>query len=187
MPTAALARQGVSSAQNTLETARLRLRPLSPADLDRLTEIWTDPEVARLLLTRPRSRAEVEEKLAAMIEHASLLGMWALELRATGSLIGRCGFYPYAGDAGPVEPELAYLLAREHWGAGLASEAARASLGALSQHHRAARAVALVRPEHTASRRVLEKVGMREERSVVVNDVEVALYAIAVWPPAAGS
>lgn len=186
MPTPALASEGVSSAQSTLETPHLRLRPLVPADLDRLTEIWTDPEVARLLITRPSTRADVEERLAAMIEHAGLFGMWALELRAAGRLIGRCGFYPYTGDAGRVEPELAYLLAREHWGAGLASEAARASLDALFQRHRPARAIALVRPEHTASRRVLEKVGMREERSVVVNGVEVALYAIAAWPPAAG-
>ena len=44
---------------------------------------------------------------------------------------------------------------------------------------RFARAVALVRPEHAASRRVLEKVGMREERRLIAKGVEVALYAIA--------
>jgi ribosomal-protein-alanine N-acetyltransferase len=166
----------------SLETARLRFRPLVPADLDRLTEIWTDPEVSRLLLTRPRDRAEVGQRLAEMIEHARRFGMWALELRATGELIGRCGFYPYAGEGrlgDAPEPELAYLLAREVWGAGLASEAARAALDALFARHRPERAVALVRPEHAASRRVLEKVGLREERRVVVRGVEMALYAIA--------
>jgi len=171
----------------TLETPRLLLRPLEPGDLDRLTEIWTDPEVARLLLTQPRSRAEVAERLDAMLEHARCFGMWALALRASGELIGRCGFYPYAGADGRVEPELAYLLAREHWGAGLASEAARAALDALFRRHRPARAIALVRPEHAASRRVLEKVGMREERRVRVSGVEVALYAIDAGPPELGS
>lgn len=169
-----------------LVTPRLRFRPLAPADLERLTEIWTDPEVSRLLLTPPRTRAEVAERLAAMIEHARLFGMWALELRATGELIGRCGFYPYAGEGrlgDAPEPELAYLLARAHWGVGLASEAARAALGALFRGHHPGRAVALVRPEHAASRRVLEKVGMREEGRGVVNGIDVALYAIAAPPP----
>ena len=166
----------------TLETPRLLLRPLTPADLDRLTEIWTDPDVARLLLTRPRNGAEVAEKLSAMIEHARQFGMWGVVLRATGELIGRCGFYPYAGAGGRVEPELAFLLARAHWGAGLASEAARAALDALFRRHRPARAIALVRPEHAASRRVLEKLGMREEGRVAVTEVEVALYAVAAWP-----
>jgi len=174
---------------SALETPRLRLRPLVPADLDRLSEIWTDPEVSRLLLTRPRSRSEVAERLAAMIEHAGRFGMWALELRATGELIGRCGFYPYAGEGrlgDDAEPELAYLLAREHWGVGLASEAARAALDALFRRHGPTRAIALVRPEHAASRRVLEKVGMRDQRGVVVHGVEVVLYATAASPPVAG-
>jgi len=169
----------------TLETPRLLLRPLTPADLDRLTEIWTDPDVARLLLTRPRNGAEVAEKLSAMIEHARQFGMWGVVLRATGELIGRCGFYPYAGEGRlgePPEPELAFLLAREHWGRGLASEAARAALDALFRRQRPARAIALVRPEHAASRRVLEKLGMREEGRVAVTEVEVALYAVAAWP-----
>lgn len=174
----------------TLETPRLLLRPLTVADLDRLTTIWTDPAVTRFLLTRPSSRAEVEERLHAMLAHARLFGMWAIELRATGELIGRCGFYPYTG-AGRLgeapEPELAFLLARACWGAGLASEAARTALDALFRcRERPARAIALVRPEHTASRRVLEKVGMREERRVVVNGADVALYAIAQWPPEPG-
>ena len=164
----------------SFETPRLRFRPPLAADLDRLVEIWTDPEVARLLLSKPGTRAEVEERLAAMIDHARRFGMWALELRATGELVGRCGFYPYTGEGrsgDAPEPELAYLLAREHWGVGLATEAARAALDALFRQHRPARAVALVRPEHAASRRVLEKVGMREERRVVASGVEMALYA----------
>ncbi|MGH7287351.1 MAG: GNAT family N-acetyltransferase [Myxococcota bacterium] len=156
------------------------MRPLLHADLERLTEIWTDPEVARLLLTRPRDRAEVEERLLAMIEHARLWGLWALELRATGALIGRCGFYPYRGEGArpPLpEPELAYFVAREQWGLGLASEAARAALDALFGSHSCERSLALVHPENAASRRVLEKVGMRAIGPVSVAGATAMLHA----------
>jgi [ribosomal protein S5]-alanine N-acetyltransferase len=163
-----------------LETSRLRLRPPVAGDLDRLTEIWTDPEVARLLVTQPRDRAEVAEKLAGLIELARGFGMWGVELRATGELIGRCGFYPWAPDGAAPEPELAYLLARPHWGAGLASEAARAALDALFRSQDPARVVALVRPEHAASRRVLEKLGMREAERHTVGGVAVLLYEMII-------
>lgn len=171
-----------------LETSRLRLRPLAAGDLDGLARIWTDPDVSRLLLSPPRDRAEVAERLGAMLEHARAFGMWALELRATRELAGRCGFYPYTGGDAPgggPDPELAFLLAREHWGRGLASEAARAALAALLWTHPRTRAIALVRPEHAACRRVLEKVGMLEERRVSVGGVEVVRYAMPP-PRAAG-
>jgi len=164
----------------TFETSRLRMRPLVHADLDRLTQIWTDPEVARFLLTRPRDRAEVEERLHAMLEHARVFGLWALELRASGALIGRCGFYPYRGEGArdPLpEPELAFFLAREQWGAGLATEAARAALETLFREHPASRALALVHPENEASRRVLEKVGMRAIGPVNVAGATAILHA----------
>lgn len=156
------------------------MRPLVPGDLDCLTEIWTDPEVARLLVTQPRDRAEVAEKLAELIELARGFGMWGVELRATGQLIGRCGFYPWAPDGGEPEPELAYLLARAHWGKGLASEAARAALDALFRSGDPARVVALVRPEHVVSRRVLEKLGMREAERHTLRGVAVLLYEMRV-------
>jgi RimJ/RimL family protein N-acetyltransferase len=130
-------------------------------------------------VTQPRDRAEVAGKLAALIELARGFGMWAVECRETGQLIGRCGFYPWVPDGGAPEPELAYLLARTHWGRGLASEAARAALDALFESQDPARIVALVRPEHAASRRVLAKLGMREAERTVVNGVAVVLYAIS--------
>lgn len=175
--------QGISGqpAIDALETSRLRLRPLEGADLDRLAQIWTDPDVSRFLLTRPRGRDDVKRRLEQMIEHARLWGVWATELRATSELIGRCGFYPYTGEgvrAGGPEPELAFFLAREHWGQGLTTEAARLALDTLFRRHRPERSVALVHPENAASRRVLEKVGMRAECQVVVNGVAALMYAI---------
>jgi ribosomal-protein-alanine N-acetyltransferase len=175
------------AAIHTLETPRLRLRPLALGDLDRLARIWTDPEVSRFLLSRPRDRGEVQARLHAMLEHARRWGMWGIELRATGELVGRCGFYPYRGEGargGGPEPELAFLLAREQWNQGLATEAARAALAALFGMHRPERAIALVDPRHVACRRVLEKIGMRSDRRVVVVGAEAVMYATDAPPGA---
>jgi ribosomal-protein-alanine N-acetyltransferase len=166
-----------------VQTPHLRLRAPRASDLDRLCEIWTDPEVSRLLITQPRDRREVAARRDVMLEHARHFGMWVVELRATGVLIGRCGFHPYTGEGrlgDRPEPELAFLLARAHWGRGLATEAARAALDSLFRRVRLPRAIALVRPEHAASRRVLGKLGMSEQRRVALGGVEAALYAIAM-------
>jgi ribosomal-protein-alanine N-acetyltransferase len=148
-----------------MTTHRLRLRPLTLNDLDSLEAIWTDPAVSEHLLTRPTRRAEVAAQLYAMIEYAKLWGMWAVELKPARTFIGRCGFYPFSGegDLGAVAPELAFLLARSHWGRGLATEAAGATLLALFRSCDCSRVVALVHPKNGASHLARMNVD-REER-----------------------
>ena len=97
-----------------LETVRLRLRPLRRSDLDALTGIYLDPEVARHLIARPQTREDVSRHLDDMLERAKHFGLWAIELKETGELIGRAGFYGYTL-GGSLEPELAFLLRRDCW------------------------------------------------------------------------
>jgi RimJ/RimL family protein N-acetyltransferase len=160
---------------SALETARLRLRALRRSDLDALERIYLDPEVSRYLTTRPQTRSEVSRNLDYMIEHAEHYGLWAIELKATAELIGRCGFYAFTM-LGPPEPELAYLLRPDCWGRGLATEAALGALAQLRAAHAPARVVSIVRPENAASRRVLEKVGMSEIGSLELHGSPVLLY-----------
>jgi len=164
-----------------ISTGRLRLRPLTLDDLDSLTEIWTDPAVSKYLLTRPAGRSEVEMRLYSMIEHARQWGMWAIEFKSVHTLIGRCGFYPYSGEGvrGPgAEPELAFFLARSHWGRGLATEAAAAILRELFRSSECPRAVALVHPQNAASRRIVDKLGMSPGPTVRIHGTEALLYSI---------
>jgi ribosomal-protein-alanine N-acetyltransferase len=76
--------------------------------------------------------------------------------KASGEVIGYCGFRINEG-----RTELHYLLARAYWCAGLATEAARAALRYAFEELRLTEIIALVRPENTASARVLKKIGMR--------------------------
>jgi ribosomal-protein-alanine N-acetyltransferase len=153
-----------------LTTARLELRPLAAADLDDLAALFADPDVMRYVGEgRPRTRADTATRLELHLDHWRKHGFGFFGVRrrgepgasatgGTGAFIGRCGLQ-YLGDTGSVE--VGYTLAKPYWGQGYATEAARACVeygfGVLGLP----RIVAIARPENAASRRVLEKLGMR--------------------------
>jgi RimJ/RimL family protein N-acetyltransferase len=145
----------------TLDTPRLRLRKFRASDLDAYTEMSADPEVMRYIGTGVTlDRREAWRSIAGMLGHWQLLGygMWAIERRDTGELVGRAGFLDPPGWPGF---ELGWLLGRAHWGHGYASEAARVALdyafGTLGRD----RVISLIRPGNERSVRVAEKLGER--------------------------
>jgi RimJ/RimL family protein N-acetyltransferase len=143
-----------------LETARLRLEPLAPVHVPALREIWSDPEVARFLLSRPSSDAELEAIVARNLAAAEGRGAWAVVLREGARVVGRVAFFDF-GDA--RRPELAFLLARGAWGRGLATEACRAAVRFGFGMGGFAEIVALVRPGNGAALGVLRRLGMQLE------------------------
>jgi ribosomal-protein-alanine N-acetyltransferase len=159
-----------------IETERLRLSPLTPGDRDALYLIYADPEVSRYLLVQPRTIQEFDQPFQQMVELSTTLGMWAIISKADGRMIGRCGFYPFS----EVEtPELAYLLSRAYWGAGLATEATRRCLVYAFSERGWAEVVAMVRPENRASARVLTKIGMQRLRTIDVRGYTMDLYQVS--------
>ncbi|MEU5666817.1 GNAT family N-acetyltransferase [Streptomyces longwoodensis] len=112
-----------------LRTDRLVLRPWRESDLVPWAAMNADPEVRRHLgdlLTREQSDASVARFRAEFEERG--YGWWAVEVRSTGAFIGFAGLdrvddgLPFAG------VEIGWRLAREAWGKGYATEAARAVL-----------------------------------------------------------
>ena len=160
-----------------IETARLRLRQFTLADLDALARIVADAEVMKYLGREPRpmTLAETETFLHSMIAHWKRhgFGRWAVEDRKDARLIGCAGLRSHEGTA-----ELVYLLDRPFWGVGLATEIAEACLRYGFDDHRFTRIVAFARPANAASRRVLEKMGMRNEGETEAYGVNVVQHAI---------
>jgi len=76
-------------------------------------------------------------------------------------------------------PEVVYHLSKDHWGRGLATELARASLRFGFAEHPFERIVAVAKPENTASIRVMEKVGMRYDMHTRYYDLDVVQYQIS--------
>jgi ribosomal-protein-alanine N-acetyltransferase len=169
----------------SVETARLVLRPFIRADIAALAPIYGDPEVMRYMRTGHPTPAErisfiIDYYIRYWQEHP--FGLWAVERRDDGALIGQCGLFHL--DNTP-EVEVAYLLARDAWGQGYAPEAAAATLRYGFETAGLDRIVAVVRPQNIASQRVLEKIGLRFERVARYYELDVRYYGLARagWQP----
>ncbi len=159
------------------QTERLLLRALAPADLDGLCAIFSDPRAMRHYPST-RTREQTRGWLDWNLEMYGALGygMWAAVLRETGRFVGTVGLVAQEVE-GASETELGYLLVREFWGRGLATEAALACRDFGFHVLGKARLVSLIDPANAPSRRVADRVGMRFEREIAKWDKRVCLYA----------
>ena len=143
-----------------LVTDRLRLRVPSAADVDALHAIVGDPETMKYWAPgRDRTRLATSQRIDGMLAHWQTHGFGdrvIIEL-SSGLLVGFCGIHFVPGRA---LPNLGYVVERGCWGRGIATEAARASVQSASSAT-LKRIEAVAYTENPASRRVLEKCGMR--------------------------
>ena len=102
----------------------------------------------------------IENRIIAQNEHG--LCWYALRALDTGELIGNCGML--RGRTTYAEPEIGYMIHKKHQGQGLASEAATAVLNECRTSG-IQRVWASIRPHNTASRRIVERLGMHAERT----------------------
>jgi RimJ/RimL family protein N-acetyltransferase len=162
----------------TIDTERLILRMFRDADLDDYSEICADPEVMRYLGEgRPLSRAEAWRQMAMIVGHWELrgYGIWAVEERESGRVVGRVGFFNPEGWPGF---ELGWVLGREHWGRGYATEGARAALGKAFDEWGRGQIISVIQPGNRASIRVAEKLGERLLRQGELFGKEVLIYGM---------
>lgn len=149
----------------TLTTDRLTLRGFEARDLDAYAAMCADAEVMRWIGDGgPVDRAAAWRQMALFLGHWPLrgFGMWALEERASGRLVGRAGYLQPEGWPGV---ELGWLLARDAWGQGLATEACRAAL-AQRPAFGIERLISLVRPDNVRSAAVARRLGATLARTV---------------------
>lgn len=150
-----------------LETDRLWLSEWSLSDLEESRPIFTDPDVMRYISGgSPRSGDQIREFIARQQNHFRSRGfcLWKLLLKPQAHLIGFCGLQPLELD-GASEVEIGWRLAKDQWGRGLATEAARVALRHAVEYAHLERVIAIAMPENRASLRIMEKLGMNYERA----------------------
>lgn len=158
------------------ETTRLILREFTMDDLEPLVAMHSNPEVSRFLggvKTPEQSRQRLLEWIAEYKEYG--FSKWAVVLRTTGELIGRCGLSLEEVEA-TSDWELGWTFARAHWGHGYATEAAAAARGHSFDKLGLPRLISLIRPGNFASIRVAERLGMAYQRLVDWNGAPAHMY-----------
>lgn len=167
-----------------LETERLVLRRLVPSDLDSLFALYRDTDVRRYFpegtLTYEETKEELEWFLNGHPSHPEL-GLWATVHKGSKEFIGRCGLLPWTlRDRDEVE--VAYLLAKEYWGQGLATEAARAIVEYAFGRLGLSRLICMIDPENQASIKVASKIGMSLEEEMEDDKGPFLLWSMTKQP-----
>lgn len=146
-------------APTELHTPRLRLRQPTLADADAYFQMATDPEFAVFGARAPADRESMVRALQRIIATP-----WAqrpeFAIEQSGQVIGRVTLDV---DQVNLVATLGYGVSRQHWGQGIASEAAAVVAQYAFSRLGMAKLCARVDPRNAASVRVLEKLGMQRE------------------------
>jgi RimJ/RimL family protein N-acetyltransferase len=140
-----------------LTTARLRLRPRTVDDAEALFPSLSDAEL--MIWWSHAPHGTVEQTRASLSRGDPAWRVWAITHARDDTAIG----YVAVGEKRPAVSEIGYLLARPHWGQGIAEEAIGAVLDQLFLAEAQRRVFADTDPDNVYSRRLLERLGFRLE------------------------
>jgi ribosomal-protein-alanine N-acetyltransferase len=187
-----------------LESPRLLLRRISPADLPFFTRIHSVADIVRYIgHGQPRSAAETQEWLQSTLRSYEELelGQLAVVRKADGLLLGRCGMSDLVIEASAAageiprawfgraqapsglavipERELGYTFDAAHWGHGYATEAAQCVFAYARDELGLKRVISVIHGDNVRSLRVAERCGLRREGRI---DVLGRALVVHVWP-----
>jgi RimJ/RimL family protein N-acetyltransferase len=138
-------------------TGRMRVRRIGPLDYEAMMEVYGDLELMRYV---GDSSAIAPEDCARWI-HITLenyekrgYGLFLVEALDSGEHLGFVGI---THPGGQIEPEIKYVIRREHWGKGLAQELVAATCGHAHAVWNLEVVIATVHPENDVSNHVLQK------------------------------
>jgi RimJ/RimL family protein N-acetyltransferase len=171
-----------------IETDRLLLRQWRDGDWQGLLRTYGDPEVMSWIGTTAGDLPSTAAAIGRMSMHWRLLGygMFAVEERSSGELVGRVGLmlHPDWPLVGP-KVEVGWTLQRSAWGHGYATEGALASLELAFGELGLPQVFSMTRPDNTRSRRVMQRCGLTERGALEFHGWKQVHYAIdrQGWPP----
>jgi len=161
---------------SVVRTDRLVLRRFDLGDFDAYAAIMGDYEVGKWFpngkgYTREQAKKSLDSILAHWAKHG--FGIWAVTDKHSGFLLGRCGLNLITETS---EVEVDFIIARNHWRHGYATEAAHAALTYGFNVLKLNRIIALAKPDNIASRKVIEKIGMHYVKDAEYWGITCAYY-----------
>ncbi|MEM9820008.1 MAG: GNAT family N-acetyltransferase [Bacteroidota bacterium] len=162
-----------------LETHRLLLCPLREQDIDWYCQMDSSPQVMRYVgrKGKVKTRRQVEDWIQRRLPQKDGLGTWSVFLKKDRTFIG-CLLLIQLENSPFIE--IGYRLIEKYWGQGFATEGGIKVLEHAFLDLRLKEVVAVAIPENRASRRVMEKLGLRYVENTHYYQVEVALYRLSI-------
>jgi len=162
-----------------LRTKRLIIRPFTHDDETAAIALFTDPGFMAGSLDGLLSPAGARDKLQALIDlyQTHSFSKFALVEKSNKCLIGYCGF-GLEPIEGPPVAEFGFRLHPDARGKGFATEAAQLVVADAFTRLKMPFVQAIVEANNTASRRVLEKLGMIHQRQVAFHGRKWLLYRL---------
>ena len=164
-----------------LNTERLELRWLTPDDAPMMLAVWNDPAFMRYVgdrgvRTLEQARAALDAGLFKLYQDYGY-GPFRVRRREDGADLGICGLFRRDG---LDEPDIGFAILPDYCGRGFAFEASVAVLDHARDALRLSCVTAIVSPQNDASIGLLEKLGLRFDRSIRMpgDDHDVSLYRI---------
>ena len=170
-----------------LETERLVLRGFEGGDFDAYLATMQDPEVMRYLGSDALGREEATRRISMFAGFWQLQGrgMWGVELKSGGPIVGQVGLFDLRRDMQPsIEglPEMGWIFDRSVHGQGIAFEAASAALAWHDATFGIMEIPAIISLGNEASMRLAERLGFVRDPDAVYRNEPLALFR----RPAAG-
>ena len=147
-----------------LETRNLLLRRMHPADANALFKVLGDDEVAEFydddaFVHISQASDQIEAWESGFQNKRSI--RWGITRKDEGDIIGSCGYYGI--HTWNRRASIGYELGRIYWRQGIMAEALSAMIDFGFDEMDLNRIEALVMPENSASIKMLEKLGFRNE------------------------
>jgi RimJ/RimL family protein N-acetyltransferase len=157
-----------------LETERLLLRGWRASDVEAAAPFFADENLTRYI-GGGSPREDVWRRISSIAGHWVLRGhgLWALERKQDGKLIGWCGLL---SPEGWPEPELGWSLFGEAHGQGFATEAALRARSHAYETLGWTTLISLIHPDNAPSIRVAQRLGASRESDFVIRGTQVGIY-----------
>ncbi len=160
-----------------LQTGRIALRRLTTDDASFIRELVNEPSWIRYIGDRgvrseDDARAYLVRGPIAMYERHGF-GLWMCESKATGEPLGICGLIKRDT---LEDVDIGFAFLPRFWGQGYAREAAAAVLDYGREVLELDRIVAITSSDNASSIRLLEKLGLRLEKSFEIDGKPTQLF-----------
>lgn len=168
--------------KSSIETPRLLLRPLEDGDVAGMFALDSNPKVHQFLGNTPVTDLTQSQEWIDNIKQQYVdngIGRWAVIEKSTGDFVGWAGLKLERNVNGrETFYDLGYRFREEFWGKGYATEASKAWVDFGFNEMKLPLINAYVDADHTASRTVLEKCGLKHTETFPYEGVEECWYEL---------